>query len=160
MEWQSPTPYQILESRHHQRLRWLMWQPAYAEHHDYPLSIASTAIRHQHASMQKCILWTGGGRHRYGEIAEDDDVLTDDQPTLSVGDTLVRSIFMSDGTFLMNLSRDKTVWPVYITIGNLSSKIREVHSTHSVMMVAHLPIAIQNRNIPPKWVDEQRQTCR
>jgi hypothetical protein len=45
-----------------------------------------------------------------------------------------------------------------MTIGNLSSKIRQMPSTHSVMMVALLPIPIKNRNIPQKWLDEQRQT--
>jgi len=29
-----------------------------------PLSVASTAIRHRKSSILKCILWTGGGRHR------------------------------------------------------------------------------------------------
>jgi len=47
-----------------------------------------------------------------------------------------------------------------MTIGNLTSKIRQTPSTHSVVMVALLPIPIKNRNIPQKWLDEQRQTNR
>jgi hypothetical protein len=77
---------------------------------------------------------------------------------LRVGDTLDPLIFMSDGKHFSNFAGDKTQWPVYMTIGNLSSKIRQTPSTHSVVMVALLPIAIKNRNIPQKWLDEQRQT--
>jgi hypothetical protein len=75
-----------------------------------------------------------------------------------VGDTLVPLIFMSDGTHLSNFAGDKKEWPVYMKIGNLSSKIHQMPSTHSVVMVALLPIPIKNRNIPQKRLDEQRQT--
>jgi len=67
---------------------------------------------------------------------------------------------MSDGTHLSNFAGDKKEWPVYMTIGNLSSKIRQMHSTHSVVMVALLPIPIKNRNILQKGLDEQRHTNR
>jgi len=65
---------------------------------------------------------------------------------------------MSDGTHLPNFAGDKKEWPVYMTIGNLSSKILQMPSTHSVVMVALLPIPIKNRNIPQRRLDEQRQT--
>jgi hypothetical protein len=65
---------------------------------------------------------------------------------------------MSDGTHLSNFAGHKKEWPVYMTIGNLSSKIHQMLSTHSVVMVALLPIPIKNRNIPQKRLDEQRQT--
>jgi hypothetical protein len=67
---------------------------------------------------------------------------------------------MSDGTHLLISAGDKKVWPVYMTIGNLSSKIRQMPSMHSVVMVALLQIPIKNRNIPQKRLDEQRQTYR
>jgi hypothetical protein len=47
-----------------------------------------------------------------------------------------------------------------MTIGNLSSMIRQMPSAHTVVMVALLPILIKNRNIPQKRLDEQRQTNR
>ena len=47
-----------------------------------------------------------------------------------------------------------------MTIGNLSSKIHQMPSTHSVVMVALLLIPIKNRNFPQKWLDEQRRTNR
>jgi hypothetical protein len=65
---------------------------------------------------------------------------------------------MSDGTHLSNFAGDKQEWPVYMTIGNPPSKIRRMPSTHSVVMVALLPIPIKNRNIPQKRLDVQRQT--
>jgi len=67
---------------------------------------------------------------------------------------------MSEGTHLSNFAGDKREWPVYMTIGNLSWKIHQMPSMHSVVMVALLPIPIKNRNIPQKRLDEQRQTKR
>jgi hypothetical protein len=42
-----------------------------------PLSVTLTVIRHQNASIPKCTLQTGGGRHRWGEIIQDNNVLID-----------------------------------------------------------------------------------
>jgi hypothetical protein len=84
-------------------------------------------------------------------------MLIEVKTTLRLGDTLVRLIFMSDGTQLSNFTGDKKEWPVYKTIGNLSSKIRQVASAHTVVMVALLPIPIKNRNISQKQLDGQRQ---
>jgi hypothetical protein len=67
---------------------------------------------------------------------------------------------MTDITHLSNFAGDKTEWPVCMTIGNLYLKIRQMPSTHSVVMVGLLPIPIKNRNIPQKRLDEQRQTNR
>jgi hypothetical protein len=79
---------------------------------------------------------------------------------LTVGDILVPLIFQSDRTHMLNVACDKKEWPVYMTIGNLWSKIRQPSSTQCVMLVALLLIPITNRNIPPKRVDEQRRTNR
>jgi len=72
---------------------------------------------------------------------------------LRVGNTPVPLIFMSDGTNLSNFAGDKKEWPEYMTIGNLSSKIRQMPSTHSIVMVALLPIPIENHIIPHKPLD-------
>ena len=53
-------------------------------------------------------------------------MLTKVQLTLRVGDTLVPLIIMSDGTHLSKFAGDKNEWPVYITIGNLSAKLRQM----------------------------------
>jgi hypothetical protein len=44
-----------------------------------------------------------------------------------------------------------------MSIGNLSSKIRQTPSTHSIVMVTLMPIPIKIRNIPLMRLDEQRQ---
>jgi len=77
-----------------------------------------------------------------------------------VGDTIVPLIFMSNGTHLSNSAGDKTELPLYMTIGNLYSKLRQVPSMHSVVMVALLPIPIKNFNILQKRLDEQQHTNR
>jgi len=69
-------------------------------------------------------------------------------------------ILMSDGTHLSNFAGDKKQWPDYMTIGNLSLKVRQMPSTHSVVMVSLLPIPIKNRNISQRRLDEHRKTYR
>ena len=78
--------------------------------------------------------------------------------TLRLGDKQVPLIFMSDGTHLSDVAGDKTEWPVYMTIRNLSWKIRQMPSSHTVVMVALPPIPHKNRNIPQNRLDEPRQT--
>jgi len=87
-------------------------------------------------------------------------VLTDVKSTLTVGDTQVPLSYMSDEPHLSNFAGNKKEWPVYMTIGKLSSKIRQMPSMDSVVMVALLPIPIKYRPIPQKWLDEQRETNR
>jgi len=77
-----------------------------------------------------------------------------------VGDTLVPLILMSDGTHLSNFAGDKKESPVYMTMGNESSKIRQTPSTHGVVMVALLAIPIKDRNTPPKLLDDHWHTNR
>jgi hypothetical protein len=67
---------------------------------------------------------------------------------------------MSDGTHLSNFAGDKKQLPVYMTIGNLSLKIRQMPSAHTVVMVALLSIPIRNHSIPQTRLDTQRQTNR
>jgi hypothetical protein len=65
---------------------------------------------------------------------------------------------MSDGTHLSNFAGDMKEWPVYMTIANLSSKYRQMPTTHNVVMVALLPIPIKNRKILQTRLNEQQQT--
>jgi len=64
---------------------------------------------------------------------------------------------MSDGMRLSNFARDKKDWPVYMTIVNRSSEIRRMPWTDFVVMVALLRIAVKNREIHQKRLDEQQQ---
>jgi hypothetical protein len=77
---------------------------------------------------------------------------------LRLGDTVVPLIFMSDRTHLSNFAGDKKEWPVYMTIGNLSTKIRQMPPAHTFVMVALLPIPIKNHNIRHKRLEVQCQT--
>jgi hypothetical protein len=73
---------------------------------------------------------------------------------LGVGDTLVPLIFMFNGTHFSNFADNKTESTAYTTIGNLLSKIRQMPSTLSIVMVALLPSPIKNRNIREKQQHE------
>jgi hypothetical protein len=77
---------------------------------------------------------------------------------LSMGDTLVPLIFMSNGKHLWNIAGDKKAWPVSMKIENLLPEISQTASMRSVKMVPLILIMIKNRNIPQKRLDEQRQT--
>ena len=77
---------------------------------------------------------------------------------LRLGDTVFPLIFMSDGTHLSNCAGEHNEWHVFMTIGKRSSKICQMPSTHTIVMVALLPCAIKNRTISHKQLDEQRPT--
>ena len=57
--------------------------------------------------------------------------------------TLVPVLLASDQTHLINFSGDKKLWPVYISIGNIDSTIRNKPTMHAWIPLALLPI-------PPK----------
>jgi hypothetical protein len=67
---------------------------------------------------------------------------------------------MSDRTHLSNFAGCKREWPVYMTIGNISSKLRQMPSTHSIIMVALLSMPIKICNIHQKRLDESQHTNR
>jgi hypothetical protein len=54
---------------------------------------------------------------------------------------------MSDATHLTNFAGDSKAWPVYMTIGNLQTAVRNAPSTQSVLLVALLPVPIKLRDI-------------
>ena len=113
-----------------------------------PLRVALTAIYHRNPSILICPLQIGAGRHRLGEILEDNNVSIHVESKLRLGDTLVLLIFMSDGTHRLNFTGDNQKWPVYMAIGNQSSKIGQMPSMHIVIMAALLLIPFTNWNIP------------
>jgi len=61
-----------------------------------------------------------------------------EQDKLPAGASLVPFIFLSDSIHLTAYVGDKKIWPVYMTIGNLSSVIRMKPTTHSVDIIAVL----------------------
>ncbi|KAF8436974.1 hypothetical protein BGX38DRAFT_1098973, partial [Terfezia claveryi] len=50
---------------------------------------------------------------------------------LPEGGTLVPILLASDETHLTNFSRDKKLWPVYMSISNIRSSIRNTHTMHA-----------------------------
>ena len=121
-----------------------------------PISVALPVINHRSTSILICTWCTGGERHREGEILEDNNVLIDVKSILRVGDTLFSWILKSDRTHLSTFAGNNKEWPVHMTIGNLSLKIRQMPSTHTIIMVTLLRIPIKNCHIPQKRLDVQR----
>ncbi|KAF8416585.1 hypothetical protein EV426DRAFT_509221, partial [Tirmania nivea] len=50
---------------------------------------------------------------------------------LPIGATLVPVLFASDATHLTNFSGDSKVWPLYMSIGNIKSSIRNQPTSHA-----------------------------
>jgi hypothetical protein len=77
--------------------------------------------------------------------------------TIEDGGTLVPLIFMSDETHLTNFSGDKKAWPLYMTIGNLSTKVRCKPTMQSVVLVALLPIHLKMKKMAESLKELQRE---
>ncbi|KZV63194.1 hypothetical protein PENSPDRAFT_590307 [Peniophora sp. CONT] len=59
--------------------------------------------------------------------------------------TVVPIILASDKTQLSTFSGDKQAWPVYLTIGNISSEIRMQPSKHAMVLLGYIPVTKLNR---------------
>ena len=66
---------------------------------------------------------------------------------MPIGATIISIILASDQTHLTNFSGDKKLWPIYMTVGNIYSSIRNRPSYHVWLPIAFLPI-------PPKRVEK------
>ena len=119
--------------------------------------------RMEDAHMARCTLQTGGGNGRLepslvvSTLRGVYGFLTSVQSTLEDGDTVVPMIFFSDATHLTNFSGDKKAWPVYMTIGNLSTTIRMAPSYHGILLIALLPIPIKMRDVPISRYNAQKE---
>jgi len=67
--------------------------------------------------------------------------------TIPIGWTLVPILLASDQTHLTNFSGDKKLWPIYISIGNIASTMRNQPTINAWILLALLPI-------PPKRLDK------
>ncbi|KAF8422841.1 hypothetical protein EV426DRAFT_534878 [Tirmania nivea] len=59
--------------------------------------------------------------------------------TLPVDAMLVLVLFMSDATHLINFLDDSKVWPIYISIDNIKSRVQNKLTSHAWILVALLP---------------------
>ncbi|KAF8427073.1 hypothetical protein EV426DRAFT_506455, partial [Tirmania nivea] len=64
-----------------------------------------------------------------------------------VGSTLLPVLLASDQMHLTNFSGDKKLWPLYMSIGNIKSTVRNKPTMNAWIPIALLPI-------PPKRLDK------
>jgi len=77
--------------------------------------------------------------------------------TLPVGETLVPMLFASDATYLTNFSGDGKVWPLYMSIGNIKSSVRNRPTFYAWVSVALLPSSPKTIKKVPGWLEEKQE---
>jgi len=94
------------------------------------------------AFIRKCIRQIGSGIPRYYALRilwyYWPDIY---QMALPVGSILVTVIFVSDVTDLTNFSGNGKLWPVYMSIRNILSRIRQKLTSHAWIPVVLLSVA-------------------
>ncbi|KAG1823782.1 uncharacterized protein BJ212DRAFT_1261708 [Suillus subaureus] len=70
-----------------------------------------------------------------------DALNTFSQERLPEGAVVVLVILASDKTSLLQFSGDQEVWPMYLTLGNISKDIQHQLLKHAAILITYLPIS-------------------
>ncbi|KAI5850792.1 hypothetical protein BZA05DRAFT_338284, partial [Tricharina praecox] len=76
---------------------------------------------------------------------------------LDDGDTVVLMVFLSNAKHLTNFSGDKKVWPVHMTVGNLSFTIRMAPGQPGILLITLLSLPVKMREVPTGQYNEQKE---
>ena len=63
------------------------------------------------------------------------------QDNLPDGTTIASLILSLDKTQLLVFQGDKSAWPVYLTLRNISKEVQHQPSTHATILLGYLPVA-------------------
>jgi len=76
---------------------------------------------------------------------------------IPVGSTLVPVVLASDQTYVTNFSRDKKLWPLYISIGNIKLTVCHKPTMNTWIPIALLPICPKRLNKIPTYLAEAQE---
>ncbi|KAF8428986.1 hypothetical protein EV426DRAFT_542969 [Tirmania nivea] len=81
----------------------------------------------------------------------------DQQSNIPVGSTLIPVLLASDQIHLTNFSGDKKLWPLYMSIGNIKSTVRNKPTMNAWIPIAPLPVSPKRLHKIPNFSTETQE---